>query len=74
MGTGDIIATMMAWLNTPKKGGGTGFIYSNREMLLGKMKETFGIIFRGARYVTDLIGDCHKHNFSTQTKVSFLIF
>ena len=40
MGTGDIIATMMAWLNTPKKGGGTGFIYPNREMLLGKIKES----------------------------------
>ena len=37
VGTGDVIATMMAWLNTPKKGGGTGFTYSNREMLIGKI-------------------------------------
>ena len=39
MGTGDMIATMMAWLNTPKSGGGTGFIYSNREMLVGKLDQ-----------------------------------
>ena len=38
MSTGDMIATMMAWLNTPKNGGETGFIYPNREMLVGKPK------------------------------------
>lgn len=47
MGTGDMIATMMAWLNTPKSGGGTGFIYSNREMLVGKLDQFLCLLNSG---------------------------
>ena len=33
-GTGDMFGTLLGWLNKPKAGGQTGFIYPNREMLM----------------------------------------
>ena len=36
--TGDMMATIMGWLDDVKAGGGTGFIYPNREMVLQPTK------------------------------------